>query len=150
MPYYGPLALPSILLFSRLSRLRERNFFAPMRDPPDASQHHPSERHKIRNVRENSVREHRKGIFGDVLAVAECLEGDGREQQHRSPADFFQAVDVVYVVAWVLADAFLGLSDQFIALAKFRRSRRTDLRACRLLSRRHAVRTHDALLHLGE
>ena len=71
------------------------------------------------------------------------------KQQHRSPADFVQTVNVVDVMAGIVADALLGFADQFVAFAELGRPGRTNLGAGRRLARGHAIRTHGALAHLG-
>src|SRR4029077_12574492 len=123
MQWSGSLLLPSVLLLSwKWSPLGQGDLLPPMGDPPDASEEHSSQRYKIRNVRQHTIGEHRQRILWNIRFVSERLEGHGGEQQYGRTANFFQAVDVIHIIARIVADSFLRFRNQFIALSEFGRA----------------------------
>jgi hypothetical protein len=118
-----------------------------MRDPPDAAQHHSTQRHEVGYARQHAVGVHRQRIACEIGAVAKFLEGHARQQQHRRATHFVHAVNVLHILPRIVADASLGLGDQFIPLAELGRSCRADFRAGHWLSCMYTVRTHGAFLH---
>src|SRR5689334_5211373 len=126
------------------------NFFTAMGDPPDAAKHHAAQWNEVWDAGEYAISEDRKRVAGHVGAIAEFLEGNTRQQQDRSSADFVQTVDVVDIVSRIITEALLRFSNEFVSFAKLRSAGWTRFRTRGRLTSLHAVRTHRALLHFGK
>src|ERR1022692_5293942 len=120
-----------------------------MGDPVNAAQQRAEQGDEVRYARQYLVGVHGERPFRQVGPETERVERNGRQQHHRGAADLGLAEDVRQIFSGIVVDAFLGLFQQFVAIAELGGAGGADFRASRLFSVSYAFAAHNALAHAG-